>query len=304
MTGSLPPLYALRAFEAAARTGSATAAAAELNVTQSAVSKHIRTLEAYFGCRLFRRNGPKIEVTPQGQILAAGLKQGFGQIASACAVFGSDRNVLRVKAPSTLTMRWLLDAISRFRRTDPGVDVQISSVWMDIDTVDFTTEPYDCAILLGSGSFGAGIASAQLFEEWLIPICAPALSREVGRALDRYELIHPSPDRRDWRRWLKGAGLAGEVTIARGQVFDTLEQGNAAAIAGHGLSIGDLVLCSSALADGQLVLPVPIAVSTGDGYHMVWPETCRKLRQVQRLLDFLRSDLPEPVQAGIEFRKM
>lgn len=102
--------------------------AAAKNVTQRAVSKHIRTLEAYFGCRLFRRNGPKIEVTPQGQILAAGLKQGFGQIASACAVFGSDRNVLRVKAPSTLTMRWLLDAISRFRRTDPGLDVPISSI--------------------------------------------------------------------------------------------------------------------------------------------------------------------------------
>lgn len=176
MASSLPPLYALRAFESAARTGSFTLAAEELHLTPSAVSKHIKTLEQHFGCRLFQRNGPRIEVTPQGKIFAAELQQGFGRIEQACELFRSHRDLLRLKAPSTLTMRWLLDCLSRFRQTAQAFDVQAASVWMDIDSVDFFSEPYDCAILLGNGHFGANTAAAKLFDEWLIPICAPRCS--------------------------------------------------------------------------------------------------------------------------------
>ena len=183
MASSLPPLYALRAFESAARTGSFTLAAEELHLTPSAVSKHIKTLEQHFGCRLFQRNGPRIEVTPQGKIFAAELQQGFGRIEQACELFRSHRDLLRLKAPSTLTMRWLLDCLSRFRQTAQAFDVQAASVWMDIDSVDFFSEPYDCAILLGNGHFGANTAAAKLFDEWLIPICAPALLADGQRDL-------------------------------------------------------------------------------------------------------------------------
>lgn len=238
MASSLPPLYALRAFESAARTGSFTLAAEELHLTPSAVSKHIKTLEQHFGCRLFQRNGPRIEVTPQGKIFAAELQQGFGRIEQACELFRSHRDLLRLKAPSTLTLRWLLDCLSRFRQTAQAFDVQAASVWMDIDSVDFFSEPYDCAILLGNGHFGANTAAAKLFDEWLIPICAPALLADGQRDLAACPLIHPSPDRRDWRRWLQKSGIAAPPDLARGQVFDSLEQGNAAAIAGHGISIG------------------------------------------------------------------
>ncbi|MDA2761057.1 LysR family transcriptional regulator, partial [Bacillus cereus group sp. Bc007] len=134
---SLPPLYALRAFESAARTGSFTLAAEELHLTPSAVSKHIKTLEQHFGCRLFQRNGPRIEVTPQGKIFAAELQQGFARIEQACELFRSHRDLLRLKAPSTLTLRWLLDCLSRFRQTAQAFEVQAASVWMDIDNVDF-----------------------------------------------------------------------------------------------------------------------------------------------------------------------
>lgn len=172
MASSLPPLYALRAFESAARTGSFTLAADALHLTPSAVSKHIKTLEQHFGCRLFQRNGPRIEVTPQGKIFAAELQQGFARIEQACELFRSHRDLLRLKAPSTLTLRWLLDCLSRFRQTAQAFEVQAASVWMDIDNVDFFSEPYDCAILLGNGYFGANTAAVKLFDEWLIPICA------------------------------------------------------------------------------------------------------------------------------------
>lgn len=293
MPKSLPPLYALKAFESTARTGSATFAANELGVTQSAVSKHVKTLERYFGCQLFVRNGPRMEVTPQGQIFATELKHGFKRIEDACTLFQSERGILRLKAPSSLTMRWLLDCLGRFRQTAPGFEVQISSVWMDIDTISFFNEPYDCAILLGGGRFGEGTESVGLFGEWLIPVCAPSLIGAGEMILAEQELIHPSPDRRDWRRWLARSGFEEETDLMRGKVFDTLEQGNAAAIAGHGVSVGDLAMCAAAIADGQLTLPFKTAVNTRDGYYLVWPDGSRKLPYIKRLLAFLQDCIPQ-----------
>lgn len=292
MIRQLPPLYALRAFESAARTGSASLAAKELHLTQSTVSKHIKTLEAYFNCQLFIRNGPRMVVTPQGQVFAHRLKHAFKQIEEACSVFHSRRGVLRLKAPSTLTMRWLLSVLSIYRKSRPQAPVQLSSVWMDIDTVDFFSEPYDCAILLGSGSFGDSTCSVKLFDEWLIPICAPCLLKHGSADLSEQALIHPTSDGRDWRRWLARTDTRVDIDMTHGQVFDTLEQGTVAAIAGHGVSIGDLALCAEAIADGRLALPFKTAVHTGDGYYMVWPERSGKDAQIRQLLLCLQDVVP------------
>ncbi|KVN67761.1 LysR family transcriptional regulator [Burkholderia ubonensis] len=298
----LPPVYALRAFESAARTGSFTLAAEELSLTQSAVSKHVRTLEAYFGRKLFVRRGPKMSVTAEGRIFATGLKRGFRQIEEACTLFQTQRDVLRLKAPSTLTMRWLLDALAAFRKTQPGFEVQITSVWMDVDTVDFFSEPYDCAILLGAGKFGEDTHCVKLFDEWLIPICSHALAPAARANLAACDLIHPSPDRRDWRRWLNGSGYAFDVDITRGgQVFDMLEQGIAAAVAGHGISIGDLALCAGAIDEGQLALPFRTAVNAGDAYYLVAPEDSGKAAQVRELHAFLESRMPRLTYPDIRF---
>lgn len=301
---TLPPVYALRAFESAARTGSFTLAAEELSLTQSAVSKHVKTLEAYFGRKLFVRQGPKLTVTAQGQIFAAGLRRGFRQIEEACTLFRTRDDVLRLKAPSTLTMRWLLDALAAFRKTEPAFEVQITSVWMDVDTVDFVSEPYDCAILLGAGRFGEQTHCEKLFDEWLIPICSRALAPAARGNLAACELIHPSPDRRDWRRWLKASGHDAHIDITRGQVFDMLEQGMAAAAAGHGISIGDLALCAGAIAARQLVLPFKTAVSSGDAYYLIRPEDSDKAAQIEALHAFLQSHLPRLRWPDIEFKAL
>ncbi|MCO1394784.1 LysR substrate-binding domain-containing protein [Burkholderia cenocepacia] len=115
------------------------------------------------------------------------------------------------------------------------------------------------------------------------------------------ELIHPSPDRRDWRRWLNGSGHDLDLDITRGQVFDMLEQGIAAAIAGHGLSIGDLALCATAIDEKQLVLPFKTAVSTGDAYYLVWPEDSAKAAQVRELHAFLAGRMPRLAHPGVRF---
>lgn len=292
----LPPLYALRAFEVAARSCSFTRAADELALTQSAISRHIRSLESHLGCRLFERQGPRLRLTDVGQSLARQLNAGFGLIEQACQPFRDGARQLRLKAPSTLTMHWLLDCLALFRQEPEPISVQLASVWMDQDSVDFSGEPYDCAVLLGDGRFGERVKCRLLFEEWLIPICSPSLlgDRAWDAAhLGESPLVHPSADRRDWHRWLQGAGLGAQVQLDRGICFDTLDQGMGAAMAGHGISIGDLALVGRHVRDGRLALPFKQAVATGDGYYLVWPQGSAWEPAVQRLGDFLLEHRPE-----------
>lgn len=291
----MPPLYALRAFEAAARHASFTRAAEELTITQSAVSRHIRTLEDYFACRLFERSGRNLRLSESARVLLPGVKAGFDALEQACITLSVDDATVRLKAPSTLTMRWLLARLSRFRVLNPDLEVQLTSAWMDVDKVDFHQEPFDCAVLLSSGGvFAAEWESVELFAEWLIPVCAPELVAagpwDQTRLLAS-ELLHPTPDRRDWRRWLQAMGLAEHVPLKGGQVFDTLEMSMVAAARGYGVSIGDLVMVAEDVEQGRLGLPWPNAVGSGDSYYLVWPRGRRGAERMRRLRDFLLAEV-------------
>ncbi|MHA6494830.1 LysR substrate-binding domain-containing protein [Pseudomonas borbori] len=290
----LPPLYALRAFEAAARHSSFTRAAEELAITQSAVSRHVRTLEDHFACRLFERRGRALQLTEPARMLLPGLRDGFDALERACTTLRADDAILRLKAPSTLTMRWLLARLSRFRLLHPDIEVQLTSAWMDVDKVDFLHEPFDCAVLLSSGGFPDDWGSVELFGEWLIPVCAPEAAHAGPWDLARLqgaELVHPTPDRRDWRQWLQAMGLAEQVPLKGGQVFDTLELGMVAAARGYGVSIGDLVLVAEDVAQGRLGLPWPSAVPSGCSYYLVWPKARRGQERYQRLRDYLVAEV-------------
>lgn len=302
----LSALYALRAFEAAGRHLSYTRAAEELAITQSAVSRHVRTLESDFGCRLFERAGRGLRLTESGRLLLPGLQQGFAALESACASLRAEEGVLRLKAPSTLTMRWLLARLSRFRLQQPEIEVQLTAAWMDVDRVDFEREPYDCAVLLNDGVFPDGWEHAKLFEEWLIPVCSPeavaAGSWDVAR-LKAAEQLHPTPDRRDWRHWLQATGLSDQVPLKGGQVFDMLELGIVAAARGYGVSIGDLLLVAEDVEQGRLALPLPTAVFSGSSYYLVWPKARRGQQRFARLRDYLLGEiaamqLPTVVRLG------
>lgn len=307
MARRLPPLYALRAFEAAARHASFTRAAEELAITQSAVSRHIRTLEEHFGCRLFERAGRYLSLSESARLLLPGVRDGFDALERACTVLSADDTTLRLKAPSTLTIRWLLARLSRFRLHNPGIEVQLTSAWMDVDKVDFHQEPFDCAVLLSSNAgFPADWESTELFAEWLIPVCAPQVAETPWNLshLQTSELLHPTPDRRDWRRWLQATGLAEQVPLRGGQVFDILEQGIVAAERGYGVSIGDLVMIAEDVEQGRLGLPWPSAVASGDSYYLVWPKGRRGEERLCQLRDFLLGEvtqmhLPEVQYVGV-----
>lgn len=301
MSRHLPPLYALRAFEAAARLSSFTRAGEELSITQSAVSRHIRTLEDHFGCRLFVRNGRNLQPTEAARMLLPGVRDGFSSLERACNTLRGEDDILRMKAPSTLTMRWLLARLSRFRHLQPGNEVQLTSAWMDVDHVDFNQEPFDCAVLLSDGNFPVDWEVRRLFAELLIPVGAPDLQAEApwdARRLASVELLHPTPDRRDWRSWLARMGLSETVSLKGGQVFDTLELGMIAAARGYGVSMGDLLMVAEDVAQGRLSLPWPTAVASGLDYYLVWPRTRPGGERLRRLSAFLQEeaaamDLPE-----------
>lgn len=303
MPRSLPPLYALRAFEAAARHSSFTRAAQELSITQSAVSRHIRTLEEHFACRLFQRSGRTIRLTEAARALLPGVREGFLSLERACSILLTEEGILRMKAPSTLTMRWLLARLSRFRHLQEGNEVQLTSAWMDIDSVDFTQEPFDCAVLLSHGHFPADWEATLLFPEWLIPVGAPSLLQEQPWTVERLasaELLHPTPDRRDWRNWLERMGLLERISLKGGQVFDTLELGMIAAARGYGVSMGDLLMVAEDVAQGRLSLPWPTAVFSGENYYLVWPKTRPGGERLRRLSEFLQSEVQAMVLPEVE----
>ncbi|VUS97500.1 Glycine cleavage system transcriptional activator [Klebsiella pasteurii] len=297
-TMTMPPLYALRAFETAARLGSFSKAAAALNVTPGAVSRHVSTLESWFECRLFLRHGPKVTLTDSGTQLAKALEESFLSIERACRALRRQAGKLRLKAPSTLTMRWLLDVLQLFRQQHQRPEVEMSSLWMDRDSVDFTQEPFDCAILLGDGNFGEENNRSLLFAEWLIPLCAPGMVAQARQNLAACTLIHPSTDRRDWRRWLQHDERPAP-NIAQGIVFDTLEQGTMAAMSGHGVSIGDLLLNLPAIRAGLLALPFSTAIATGEGYYFVWPKNTLSPQPIALLQRFLNQHIPGPLPADV-----
>jgi DNA-binding transcriptional LysR family regulator len=286
-------LYALRAFEAAARLSSFTRAGEELSITQSAVSRHVRTLEDHFGWRLFVRSGRSLQLTEAARLLLPGVREGFSALERACEALRGEDDILCMKAPSTLTMRWLLARLSRFRHLQPGNEVQLTSAWMDVDHVDFNQEPFDCAVLLSDGVFPANWEVRRLFSELLIPVGAPDLLDDAPwdeRRLASIELLHPTPDKRDWRAWLERMGLTDKVSLKGGQVFDTLELGMIAAARGYGISMGDLLMVAEDVAQGRLSLPWPTAVPSGMDYYMVWPRNRPGGERLQRLSAFLQEE--------------
>ena len=302
MTVRMPPLYALRAFEVAARFGSFTQAAESLCITQSAVSRHVKTLEESLGCQLFERRGSRLALTDTGRVLAQELKAGFRTLENACIAVTRQRDALRLKAPSTLTMRWLLGVLDDFHLHHPQDRVQLTSAWMDLDAVDFHNEPFDCAILLGHGGFPADWNRVKLFDEWLVPVCSPGYQGGPPWSqarLSTAELIHPSRDCRDWRRWLQRIGWVDAVAWQQGKLFDTLELGISAAAQGHGISIGDLALVDAELQKGSLMLPFDQAVRSGDSYYLVWPASGETPLTLTRMKEHLLQHLPDPDNRGV-----
>jgi LysR family glycine cleavage system transcriptional activator len=260
----LPSLNGIRAFEAAARTGSFVAAAAELHVTAAAVSRLVRLLEQRLGVALFQRQANHLVPTAAGETYRAGLTPLLDSLARLTAEVVAAR-VLTVGVGPTFAIRWLIPRLATLRAAAPEIEVRIATGGA---TLPFA-EGWSCGIRLGTGDW-PGFAADRLVAADLLPVCAPAVGRRLGTAaaLDPGSLLRVAHAPEDWPRWAAAAGVPG--LTAAGPVFDYYGQALQAALDGLGVAMGIRPYVDDDLAAGRLVAPFATTVPKGMGWYLLY----------------------------------
>ena len=273
MSRRLPPLNALRAFEAAARHLSFTQAADELNVTQAAVSHQIRGLEDWLGFPLFRRLSRALVLTEAGQTLFPEVREAMDILTTAVnRVQRQDsEGVLTVTTMDSFAQSWLVPRLGRFRQSHPDIDVRLV---MSDRMVDLAREGVDVAVRYGRGSW-PGLTVSLLRTEELFPVCAPELLEngpplKEPRDLAHFTLLHDEMPV-DWRDWLAAAGC-DEVNAERGPGYSHSNLVLLAARAGEGVALGRSVMVADDLAAGRLVRLFDFALPAPQAYYLACVE--------------------------------
>lgn len=269
----LPPLNAIRAFEAAARHLSFKLAAEELNVTDSAVSRHIALLEDRLGVKLFRRLTRQVELTPEGKGLFADVSPALSRIAMAAAAVGRTQGSsaqIRLNAPPTLTMRWLIPRLSDFLRINPGIDVSVTT---SIKPVDFASGSYDMAIRRVTREI-PGLRHVRILHEMRVPVCHPSLLTEIDPSdpstLLSQTLLHATTSPSAWPDWLAEAGVEGasKQSLKFEEMYFTVQ----AAANGLGFAMVPAALVIDDVRAATLAIPYAMASPRENHYHAVFPE--------------------------------
>ncbi|CAO3382272.1 transcriptional regulator GcvA [Azospirillum argentinense] len=271
MRRALPPLHALRAFEAAARHESFSKAADELCVTQGAVSRQIMGLEEWLGVPLFRRLTRRVELTDDGRALLPVLSESFDRIAGTAARLAARGRDLRIRVAFSFGIRWLMPRLVRFQACHPDVQVRVTVAWSS--GLEFDPQEFDAAIPY-CREVPMGFAAAEVLPERLTVVCPPALAERLRVPMDlgAIPLLHGCSEGQDWRAWLAAAGLPFFEALRQGAVFDAMDPAMQAAAAGMGATVADRMLCAEDVAAGRLVLPFPEIEASSGSYWFVCPE--------------------------------
>ena len=297
MNGHLPPLSALRAFEATARLRSFGKAAVELNVTPAAISHQIHALEEDLGVRLFHRLNRSIELTASARVLLPGLSDAFTGIHASVRRLRAhnDTGTLTVTASPSIAAKWLVLRLHRFQERYPEIDVRIST---SDDVVDLTKGDFDIAIRYGTGRY-PGLTVELLLQNEVFPACSPHLL-EAGpplrspEDLRHHALIHDQAVDRDplaptWAMWLKAAGVTS-VPEAAGLTFSVGYMALDAAIAGHGVVLAYSTIAAADLAAGRLLRLFSLALPDLFAYYIVTAPGALERPKVRAFRDWLRQE--------------
>ncbi len=278
---NMPPLNALRAFEAAARHASFARAAEELHVTPAALSHQIKGLEDFLGLKLFLRKPRAIELTDAGRALYPGVHSAFGQLRQA--VKGLERvrneNVLVISSPPGFTAKWLAPRLHRFLIAHPDIDARISSTQA---FVDFDTDGVDVAIRnMGDVSASAGHFVEKLVDIWTLVVVSPSLIDEVGginepadllkTTLISDESVNSLPGVPYWKEWFAEHGLE-DVDLSRGLRFNSADHALEAALEGAGALLCYRTLAYEDLRIGRLVTPFSLQMPVNRAFYLVCAE--------------------------------
>ena len=292
----LPPLNALRAFEAAARHLNFSRAADELSVTPGAVSQQIQNLEDYVGASLFRRTSKGLLLTDSAQAALPSLREAFDRLAEAASLLTAavDGRRLTLTAAPSFAAKWLVPRLGRFEEAHPQVDVWLSA---DMDLVDFGAGEVDLAIRYGEGPY-PGLESIRLMSESVIPVMSPDLmmANPVNEPADlaRHVLLHDgSPDADDscpdWLMWLAARGVKG-VDGNRGPRFNQSSLVIEAAVGGRGVALAKRTLAQDDLDAGRLLAPMAIATSVDFAYYVVHPKAKGRMPQVKAFVAWISAE--------------
>jgi LysR family glycine cleavage system transcriptional activator len=294
VTRRLPPLAALRAFEAAARHLSFTRAAGELHVTQTAISHQIRALEDLLGVKLFRRLPRGLVLTEEAQRYLPAVRDAFDRIDAATAELIAARGGGPVTASvvPSFAARWLVPRLGRFRAAHPEIDLRISA---SLHLVDFAREDVDLGIRMGRGHY-PGLRVDRLFGESLTPVCAPTLlegSAPLRRPEDlRHHVLLHEDDYTGWQLWLELAGVEG-VDARRGPIFTDAAMVVQAAAEGQGVALGRMALAAWDLAAGRLIRPFDVSMPHDIAYYLVCPEASAERPRVAAVRAWLLAEAAE-----------
>jgi DNA-binding transcriptional LysR family regulator len=270
----LPPLNAVRAFEAAARRGSFVEAAADLHVTHWAVGKQIKLLEDWLGVPLFERRPRGVVLTDEGADLLGDVSEALSRLAAAAGKLRRSEaprrvsGVVRINVPTSFALRWLIPRLSEFQRLFPNIEVRISATSRKLRYIG---SAFDLGVRL-NWEPTQGFASRVLMTDWQLPACNPDILRnrpvETVDDLRRHVLLHSSTTRPAWPRWLTAAGRP-DLAQARHIEFEHVHLQLQAAVDGLGVAIASKPLVERDIAAGRLVCPILKPEGCGGDYVLV-----------------------------------
>jgi LysR family transcriptional regulator, glycine cleavage system transcriptional activator len=286
----LPPLNAIKAFEAAARLGSFTRAAQELNVTHGAVSRQIRLLEDWLGTKLFLRTSRNAVATRAGADLLAEAGPALDRLATAVLRLRSGiqaDGLLHISALPTFAMRWLIPRLPEFQHTHSALELRILTASTPAEQFRMNVD-----VVVSGPSRQPGWVGSRFLAEAYLPLLSPGLIKEhplrAPPDLAQHTLLHAATRREMWPRWLTAAGVA-DLRPDRNQVFEHFYFAIQAAIEGLGVVMGPLALVGEELREGRLVAPIREPALRTRGYFVYAPETSSAAPAVTALRQWLVS---------------
>ena len=293
----MPPLNALRAFEAAGRHLSFTRAADELCVTPAAISQQVKTLEAYLGLKLLRRKGRGLELTEIGRSCLPEVHEGFDRLSASMERLAQRDagELLTVSVSPCFGNIWLAPRLPRFQAMYPDIDVRVLAI---IHQLAAGRDNSDIAVRYIPGPFPASTVEA-LMPERVFPVCSPQLAEgkpplRSPQDLRHHRLLHDETTRAiegfpDWRRWLAAAGVTG-VDAQRGSRLTLSSMVLQAAIRSEGVALARSVLVEDDLASGRLVRPFDFEFPQSFGYYLVAAEADQKQKKIRAFWDWIMNE--------------
>lgn len=288
----LPPLAAVRVFEAAARHENFTVAAEELAMTQAAVSYQVKLLEDRLGVALFRRERRRVLLTEAGRRVAHRLTQAFDTMDEAFASLRTeDETLLTISTSHTFANAWFAWRLGSFQMAHPAMGVRMLT---SDALVDFAREDVDVAVRAGLGGW-PGLVEERLIPIDFTPMCSPAFLAAQGGSLKPGDLLHlPQISGHDpwWPWWLREAGVdVPEGPVRPGVRLGSQADEGAAAIGGHGVAMLTPFFWRNDLAEGRLVRPFDQLSTRGYAYWLVYPEYRRNVPKIRRFRDWLLAEV-------------